>query len=181
MRHVHQRDPDRLPDDRFDPGTLAHLVPGNRGRFLDPRRTPARVVSLDWRTGHFTVEIEAFEDRGARWEIPFEKVGNLQFAKDARRAVADEVEGLAARAAELDRPLRVPVDPARRSTTQAAVERPASRRRSDGSPPTRASSPRTRHPRPARPRAPSSCAPTRWRSSTPAMPARWTGSSRRAT
>ncbi len=122
MRAIHQFDPQRLPDDRFTPGCLDHLVPGNRGRLLDPRRTPVHVVSLDWRTGHFVVEIDAFEDRGARWEIPLEKVGNLQFALDACLAEAPDVRRMEARIAELDRPLHIPCDAARAAQTAAEIE-----------------------------------------------------------
>ena len=74
---IHQFDPRRASDDQFDPGMLSHLVPGNRGRLLDPRRTPMVIVALELPTGHFIVRIEAFEDRGAEWHMPLEAVGSV--------------------------------------------------------------------------------------------------------
>jgi predicted 2-oxoglutarate/Fe(II)-dependent dioxygenase YbiX len=39
---VLQFNPNMAPDSAFVPGTLKHLVVGNRGRLMDPRRTPIR-------------------------------------------------------------------------------------------------------------------------------------------
>ena len=66
---MYQTDPGALPDDRFSPGNLSWLVPGNHGRLLDARRTPVRVTAIDIHHGYFEVEILAFEDKGARWLI----------------------------------------------------------------------------------------------------------------
>ena len=76
---MYQFDPDARPDDQFTAGDLRWLVPGNRGRLLDPRRTPVRVTLIDLPHGYFEVEILAFEDRGARWLVPLEDVTSYQF------------------------------------------------------------------------------------------------------
>lgn len=118
---IHQANPDMLPDSEFVPGTLAHLVVGNRGRLLDPRRTPIRIVDLVPHTGHFVLEIEDFEDKGARWEIPFEGIRRYQFEPGSARAAASDVERYADLIRRLDRPLSLACDPACASRTLQAL------------------------------------------------------------
>jgi hypothetical protein len=77
---MYQSDPDAAPDTQFLAGELRHLVTGNRGRLLDPRRTPVHVTAVSPETGFFEVEIDAFEDAGARWLIPLESAASYQFA-----------------------------------------------------------------------------------------------------
>jgi hypothetical protein len=76
---IYQHDPHAAPDSAFEPGRLEHLVPGNRARLLDARRTPVTVQSLNDRDGMFAVVVGAFEDAGARWELPLEDVSGFQF------------------------------------------------------------------------------------------------------
>jgi len=75
--------------------------------------------------GVFEVEIAAFEDAGARWQIPFEDVGRFQFARGGATLPADTVAAYEQAARRLDRPLRIPADrQARRATLhQLATER----------------------------------------------------------
>jgi len=68
---IYQTAADPAPDSEFEPGELDHLVVGNAGRLLDPRRTPVTVVGIRLEVGTFVVRLEAFEDKGARWEVPF--------------------------------------------------------------------------------------------------------------
>jgi hypothetical protein len=51
---------------------------------LDRRRTPIRVAAIRLETGTWSCEVLAFEDRGARWELPFERVTAFQFTRDAQ-------------------------------------------------------------------------------------------------
>lgn len=76
---MYQFDPDARADDQFTAGELRWLVPGNRGRLLDARRTPVQVTQVDLPHGYFEVEILAFEDQGARWLVPLEDVTSYQF------------------------------------------------------------------------------------------------------
>lgn len=80
---IHAFDPAMAPDTEFVPGAPALLVPGNKGRMLDTRRTPVRVAALQLETGTWTCEVLAFEDQGARWALPFEAVTSFQFGHDA--------------------------------------------------------------------------------------------------
>jgi hypothetical protein len=91
---VYQFDPDVRPDDQFTAGDLRWLVPGNRGRLLDTRRTPVRVTLIDLPHGYFEVEILAFEDQGARWLVPLEDVTSYQFEPAGSSAPAAAVAAM---------------------------------------------------------------------------------------
>src|SRR5437867_501823 len=83
---VYQFNSDMLPDTYFHPGDLKYIVPGNEGRWLDPRRTPIRILEVKPASGFFVVEILDFEDKGARWEVPLESVDRCQFAQGSAEA-----------------------------------------------------------------------------------------------
>jgi hypothetical protein len=120
---VHECDPHAAPDTDFEPGRLEHLVPGNRGRMLDPRRTPVSLVAVDLDAGFFHVHIEAFEDRGAVWEIPLERIEHFQFARDGAYAEPSRVESMRAASARFDRLLEIACDPKQREQTRADLAR----------------------------------------------------------
>lgn len=115
---IYESDPGRAPDTDFGPGELGLLVAGNRGRLLDARRTPVTVVAVRPQVGAFVVEIGAFEDAGARWELPLEEFARFQFARDAARSDAAELERAMAR---FDRIEEIPCDPAARAATLRRV------------------------------------------------------------
>ena len=98
-----ESDPDRAPDSDFEPGTASHLCVGNEGRLLDFRRTPVRVKDVWYETGLAGVEILAFEDRGAVWDVPFEEVEKYQFRKGCPRAPAHELEKIRIAVRRFDR------------------------------------------------------------------------------
>jgi hypothetical protein len=119
---IYQRDAGAAPDAAFEPGRLHHLVAGNRGRLLDPRRTPVSVAEIRVEVGCFVVRIEAFEDEGARWEVPFEEVAHYQFARGGERAAAAEVERYGEAIERLDRPLTIRCEGDARAETLARIE-----------------------------------------------------------
>ena len=125
MTGVYASDPDAAPDSEFEPGALGYLVAGNRGRLLDARRTPITVTSVAADRGAFELEIGAFEDAGARWELPLEDVGRLQFGPRARLADAGAVEALRRAVARFDHELTIDCDPGVREETlrRIAAER----------------------------------------------------------
>ncbi|MGH2883953.1 MAG: hypothetical protein ACRDPA_14870, partial [Solirubrobacteraceae bacterium] len=94
MTTIYASDPNSAPDSEFRPGELRYLVVGNRGRLLDTRRTPITVTAIDRIRGSFEVEIGAFEDAGARWELPFEEVARFQFASGCPVVADDQVSEL---------------------------------------------------------------------------------------
>ena len=118
---IHESDPAILPDAAFALGAPALLVPGNTGRMLDTRRTPVRVAALQLETGTWICEVLAFEDRGARWALPFEAVTSFQFGRDA--ASLDEATLRRVRAAirRFDRDASRPPDQRARASTERRI------------------------------------------------------------
>jgi hypothetical protein len=104
---VYETNPDAAPDEDFLAGELSLLLVGNRGRLLDARRTPIVVTAVAPSKGAFEVRIEAFEDRGARWELPLDEVRRFQFAREARRTGPDELAELEAAREHFDRQLEI--------------------------------------------------------------------------
>ena len=89
---IYQSDSDAAPNSEFEPGTLQHLVRGNAGRLLDPRRTQVTIVGLHLETGFMTLRVDSFEDAGVTWDIPFEEVDHYQFAHGFARLGLTQVE-----------------------------------------------------------------------------------------
>src|SRR5579859_1523639 len=114
---VYASDPQAAPDSEFVPGELALLVPGNRGRLLDARRTPIVLTAVRPDTGAFELEVLAFEDAGTRWELALEEVARLQFDRDAATAAADVVARLLEARARFAQPIHVGCDVASREAT----------------------------------------------------------------
>jgi hypothetical protein len=122
---VYQFDPDAQPDDLFAAADLRWLVPGNRGRLLDARRTPVRVTQIDLPHGYFEVEILAFEDQGARWLVPLEDVTSYQFEPGGATAPGATVTAMKDAIARLDVTATIGADGERRqqAARQLAAER----------------------------------------------------------
>jgi hypothetical protein len=107
---IYAVDPDVRPDADFVAGDLPHLVSGNRGRLLDARRTPITVTAVVPETAGFEVEIGAFEDAGARWELPLEDVRRFQFARGGSVAPPAALAELERATARFDRALVIEPD-----------------------------------------------------------------------
>lgn len=118
---VYQFNAGMPPDSDFEPGDLRFLVPGNRGRWLDARRTPFRIVEVAVETGFFVIELLDFEDAGANWHVPLERVDRCQFAKDsvtASKAAVAEYQLIVDR---LDQPLHIGVTESDRAATESRI------------------------------------------------------------
>jgi hypothetical protein len=118
---VYQSSPDMAPDIDFEPGSLHHLVAGNRGRLLDPRRTPVSVAGVRLEVGFFDVRVEAFEDAGASWEVPLEEVSRFQFERGGRQATSGQVAAMEQAVARLAREQVVAARKADRARTEARI------------------------------------------------------------
>ena len=118
---IYESDPEPAREAEFVPGELAHLVVGNRGRLLDARRTPVEVMAVMAATGAFEVELKAFEDTGARWELALDEVERFQFARGAALAPAEQVDDLRQAQARFAEELRIDCTPAAHADTVAAV------------------------------------------------------------
>jgi hypothetical protein len=120
---IYASDPNAAPDSEFRPGELRHLVVGNRGRLLDARRTPITITGVDPARGSFEVEIGAFEDAGARWDLTLEDVGRFQFALGGSVVPPEVLAELEAALRRFDRGLVVDCDPTAREETLRRLER----------------------------------------------------------
>jgi hypothetical protein len=120
-RPIYLSDPHAAPDAGFEPGELRHLVVGNRARLLDARRTPVTITAVALQTGGFEVEIGAFEDVGARWELPLQDVGRFQFQRHGQVATREAVAELERAASRFDRELVVECDPVAREATLSRI------------------------------------------------------------
>jgi len=112
---VYQSDPQPAPESDFIDAELSHLLVGSRPRLRDARRTPLKVTRVIPAVGSFEVEIEAFEDQGAKWQLPLTAINRLQFPRDARRAPEEVVAELRAAVARFDQPLEIPIDAGQRA------------------------------------------------------------------
>jgi hypothetical protein len=123
---IYEHDVDAASDEAFEAGTLGHLAIGNRGRMLDPRRTPVTITDIDASRGIFGVRVEAFEDVGASWQLPLEDVSHFQFERGAARLKRSDREELERAASRFDQMIHIPVsDQALRRTMGAIEERRA--------------------------------------------------------
>ena len=118
---VYASNPQKRPDEEFEPGELRHLVPGNRGRMLDPRRTPVSVVEVQPDVGFADLRIEGFEDVGAVWQVPLEDVGHYQFEPHGPRATDAAVAEMEAAIERFDHSLSVETDGDDRTRTEARI------------------------------------------------------------
>jgi hypothetical protein len=118
---IHQFDPAMAPDTDFIPGTPALLAPGNHGRMLDRRRTPVRVGAIRVETGTWICEVLAFEDRGARWSLPFEAVTRFQFARASARLDTATLRRVRGAIRRFDRDASRPPDENVRATTERRI------------------------------------------------------------
>jgi hypothetical protein len=120
---VYESSPEMEDDSGFVAGELGHLLAGNRARLLDARRTPVTVVDVDGPRGSFSVLIDDFEDRGARWDLGLEEVARFQFPRDAPVAGPEVVADLRAALNRFDRELVIDAKPRAREATLEAIER----------------------------------------------------------
>jgi hypothetical protein len=124
---VYQSDPNQAPDSAFLPGEPRHLVVGNHGRLLDPRRTPVHVTGVLPGSGFFEVQIDAFEDAGTRWLIPLEEVTSYQFADGGAIAGPDAERQLHAAIAQHDVTVTVTAGEVARLRTAGRLDAETSR------------------------------------------------------
>ena len=82
----------KLPDSHFRPGEICFLLEGNKGRYLDDRRTPGEIIKIDAIHSYFYWKVTDFEDKGAIWEMDFNEIANFQFEKCARLLNESEKE-----------------------------------------------------------------------------------------
>ncbi len=120
---IYASDPNQAPDSEFVPGELRHLVTGSPGRLRDARRTPITVTAVRPDVGAFEVEVGAFEDAGARWELSLEEISRFQFVRGGPVAPPETVAELDNALRRFDRALVIDPDPAARQETLRRIDR----------------------------------------------------------
>jgi hypothetical protein len=118
---VYDFNPDQEDDSAFVGAGLEHLVVGSHGRLLDARRTPVVVVAVNPSHGSFVVEIEAFEDQGARWELALHEVKRFQFPLSAPAASGADLAALGEARERFITELRIDVEQSDREATLDAI------------------------------------------------------------
>jgi hypothetical protein len=118
---IYQFNAGMLPDSDFHPGNLKYLVPGNKGRMLDARRTPIRILEIKRASGFFVLEVLDFEDKGVQWEIPIEDVEKFQLARSSAEASQADIQSYIEIIERLDQPLNIPVDPGNRAASEVRI------------------------------------------------------------
>lgn len=119
---IYQHDPASEPDEAFEAGRMDHVVAGNDGRLLDSRRTPIRIRRVRPEVGMFQVEILAFEDQGALWDMAFEDAGGFQFRRGGKRLAPATLTEYRAIAARLGRRTQIPADAEARARTEELIQ-----------------------------------------------------------
>ena len=82
---VHQHDNNMRDDQEFIKGEISLLVPGNKCRLLDGRRTTGYIENYFEESVMFRWRITKYEDEGKFWDLPAEDITKFQFAKDSER------------------------------------------------------------------------------------------------
>lgn len=94
-----------LPDSCFERGTFYHIVPGNKGRLLDGRRTPGMIEKYDSESAMFIWRITGFEDKGRYWVIPADKIGSYQFEKNSIKLTERKAQEIKSKCEQFDEKL----------------------------------------------------------------------------
>ncbi len=80
---IHEFDKNKKPDSEFISGHIKYLVPENKCRLLDGRRTNGYIEKYFEDSAMFRWRITKFEDKGKFWDLPAEDIKLFQFEKDS--------------------------------------------------------------------------------------------------
>jgi len=104
---VHQFNKNMPPDSEFVPGSIKYLVPGNKCRLLDGRRTPGVIEQFSPDSAIFRWRITDFEHKGRCWDIPAEDVIRYQFTKDSKGLSDSDIKLINKRVKSLGKKLKI--------------------------------------------------------------------------
>ena len=119
---VHQSEKNPRPDDEFIPGEIELLVEGNRCRALDGRRTPGVIERYFPDSAMFRWRIIKYEDEGNYWDLPAERVCQMQFEPDAARLPAQLVSDVKEKIEFFQKPLVIKAEESQRLATEGHVQ-----------------------------------------------------------
>jgi hypothetical protein len=119
MASIYEYDEEIRSDSEFLPGSPKFIVPGNRGRLLDARRTPIKIERYVPESGLVHLRIEKFEDAGNVWQVPAEQITRYQFELNSQ--TLDELQAAEIQAAMRKFSGRLQIEP--EGTVREATER----------------------------------------------------------
>ena len=118
---IHQQNKDREPDSNFTDGGFDLLVPGNRCRLLDGRRTPGVIEKYFEKSGIFRWRITDFEDKGKYWDVNAERISRYQFALDSKRLSQPKTRAIEEQCKRLDKDLHIVLDLGAQKATETVI------------------------------------------------------------
>ena len=121
MKSIYEQDHNIRPDTEFIKGILHFLVPGNKGRLLDARRTPVQVDKYLPESGLMHIKILKFEDKGSIWELPAEEIVDFQFEKNSVKLDDSQVNKIKKTIERLDSDLNIQANSKRLKKTNEQI------------------------------------------------------------
>lgn len=118
---IHQQHKNREPDSNFTDGGFDLIVPGNRCRLLDGRRTPGVIEKYFEKSGIFRWRITDFEDKGQYWDVDAERVSGYQFALNSKRLSRRDARAIEDQCKRLEKKLHIPITPDVQKETEARI------------------------------------------------------------
>lgn len=120
---VHQYDENMRPDEEFVEGDFCYLVPGNKCRLLDGRRTTGIIEEYFEESGMFRWRITKYEDKGKYWDLPAEEVRRFQFEKDSQQLGRKSIKEIESIVRKYNSKITIKADPKDREQTQNNISK----------------------------------------------------------
>ena len=119
---VHEYDEEMRPDEDFIKGELDLIVPGNKCRLLDGRRTNGVIEAYFENSGMFRWKITKYEDKGKHWDLPAEEIERFQFEKESERLSPTEVKKIKAAVKQYDKEMSIKATEANKKKTEEIIK-----------------------------------------------------------
>ncbi|MCF8000657.1 MAG: hypothetical protein K9K76_02185 [Halanaerobiales bacterium] len=120
---VHQYDENMRPDEEFVEGDFCYLVPGNKCRLLDGRRTTGNIEEYFEESDMFRWRITKYEDKGKYWDLPAEEVKRFQFEKDSKQLGRKSIKKIESTVRKYNSKITIKADPKDREQTQNKISK----------------------------------------------------------
>jgi len=119
---VHQYDKNMRSDEEFVKGEYCYLVPGNKCRLLDGRRTTGVIEEYFEESGMFRWRITKYEDKGKYWDLPAEEISRFQFEKDFKKLDGKKIKEIEDTIIKYNKKITIKTNPRDREITQNKVK-----------------------------------------------------------
>ena len=118
---VHDYDNEMRPDEDFIKGELSLLVPGNKCRLLDGRRTTGVIENYFEDSAMFRWKITKYEDKGKYWDLPAEDIERFQFEKDSKRLEHKRVRSIKEEVKKYDKVITIEAKEENKKKTEEII------------------------------------------------------------